>query len=81
MRQSTSSDIRTPPSDSIADLTKTKFFVNEVKDCLSDFGSCISETSGDDETGDSDSDDNKAITGDKVADHNTMNEKKRLKKS
>lgn len=80
VRQSTSSDTRTPPSDSIADLTKTKLLVNEVKDCLSDFGSCISETSGDDETGDSDSDDNKAITGDKVADHNTMNEKKRLKK-
>ena len=72
---------RTPPSKSIAeeiiytprpDMSKTKLLVNELKDCLSDFGSCISESSNVD---DSDSVEEYRSFG-----CQSLNEKKRMKR-
>ena len=84
---------RTPPKISLAaellartprpDLNRTKALVSDLKDCLSDFGSCVSEMS-DDDYGE-DADDNREISDDSmaqvVAGYQTLNEKRRIKRN
>ena len=74
---------RTPPASSIAAeilltprpyMSRTQMLVSEVKDCLTDFGSCISETSDS-----SDSNDNKDDSDEGSVACQTMNERKRMK--
>ena len=60
------------------DMSKTNLLVNELKECLSDFGSCIS-VSESSNVDDSDSRDSKESSNNASGWQN-MNEKKRLKK-
>ena len=58
------------------DMIKTKSLVNDLKECLSDFGSCV-------EMSDSSEDNQSDKTADRSGDEDvfqTMNERKRMKK-
>ena len=80
---------RTPPKGSLAgeilamtprpDLNRTKSLVSELRDCLSDFGSCIESSDNDG----GNSVDNKETSDEAHEEPGqlTLNEKKRMKKS
>ena len=87
-RHSISLDNRTPPKGSVAaellstprpDLSRAKLLVSELKESLSDFGSCVSNTSDDEIDGCDTNSTSNAEENDVLS--LSLNQKKRLKKS